>query len=32
MGYPQMYEAIDEKQYNKDVKKLGKLNFGVIKE
>ena len=31
-AYPQMpYEAIDEKQYNKDVKKLGKLNFGVIK-
>ena len=24
------YEAIDEKEYNKQVKKLGKLSFGVI--
>jgi len=31
-AYPQMpYEAIDEKEYNKQIKKLGKLNFGVIK-
>ena len=31
-AYPQMpYEAIEEKEYNKQVKKLGKLNFGVIK-
>ena len=31
-AYPQMpYEAIDEKTYNKNVKKLGKLSFGVIK-
>jgi len=31
-AYKQMpYEAIDEKEYNKQVKKLGKLNFGVIK-
>ena len=31
-AYPQMpYEAIDEKEYNKQVKKLGKLSFGVIK-
>jgi len=25
------YEAIDEKTYNKNVSKLGKLSFGVIK-
>ena len=25
------YEAIEEKEYNKQVKKLGKLSFGVIK-
>ena len=25
------YEAIDEKTYEKEVKKLGKLSFGVIK-
>ena len=25
------YEIIDEKEYNKQVKKLGKLSFGVIK-
>ena len=31
-AYPQMpYEKIDEKEYNKQIKKLGKLNFGVIK-
>jgi adenosylcobalamin-dependent ribonucleoside-triphosphate reductase len=31
-AYPQMpYEAIDEKEYNKQIKKLGKLTFGVIK-
>ena len=31
-AYPQMpYEAIDEKTYNKEVTKLGKLSFGVIK-
>ena len=31
-AYQQMpYEAIDEKTYNKEVKKLGKLSFGVIK-
>ena len=31
-AYPQMpYEAIDEKEYNKQMKKLGKLSFGVIK-
>jgi adenosylcobalamin-dependent ribonucleoside-triphosphate reductase len=31
-AYPQMpYEAIEEKEYNKQIKKLGKLNFGVIK-
>jgi len=31
-AYKQMpYEAIDEKTYNKNVKKLGKLSFGVIK-
>ena len=31
-AYPQMpYEAIDEKEYNKKMKKLGKLSFGVIK-
>ena len=31
-AYPQMpYEAIDEKEYGKQVKKLGKLSFGVIK-
>ena len=31
-AYPQMpYEAIDEKNYKKQVKKLGKLTFGVIK-
>jgi len=31
-AYPQMpYESIDEKEYNKQVKKLGKLSFGVIK-
>jgi len=24
------YEAIEEKEYNKQVKKLGKLTFGVI--
>ena len=30
-AYPQMpYESIDEKTYNKQVKKLGKLSFGVI--
>ena len=30
-AYPQMpYEAINEKEYNKQVKKLGKLSFGVI--
>ena len=27
----QGYEAIDEKEYNKQIKKLGKLSFGVIK-
>jgi len=31
-AYRQMpYEAIEEKEYNKQVKKLGKLTFGVIK-
>ena len=31
-AYRQMpYEAIDKKEYNKQVKKLGKLSFGVIK-
>ena len=31
-AYKQMpYEAIDEKTYEKEVKKLGKLSFGVIK-
>jgi hypothetical protein len=31
-AYKQMpYEAIDEKEYNKQVKTLGKLSFGVIK-
>ena len=31
-AYKQMpYEAIEEKEYNKQVKKLGKLSFGVIK-
>ena len=31
-AYPQMpYESIDEKEYNKQVKKLSKLSFGVIK-
>ena len=31
-AYPQMpYEAIDEKEYNKQIKKLGRLTFGVIK-
>ena len=31
-AYKQMpYEAIEEKEYNKQIKKLGKLNFGVIK-
>ena len=31
-AYKQMpYEAIDEKEYNRQVKKLGKLSFGVIK-
>jgi adenosylcobalamin-dependent ribonucleoside-triphosphate reductase len=31
-AYPQMpYESIDEKEYNKQIKKLGKLSFGVIK-
>jgi len=31
-AYPQMpYEAIDEKDYDKQIKKLGKLSFGVIK-
>ena len=31
-AYPQMpYEAIEEKEYNKQLKKLGKLTFGVIK-
>jgi len=31
-AYRQMpYEAIDKKEYNKQVKKLGKLTFGVIK-
>jgi adenosylcobalamin-dependent ribonucleoside-triphosphate reductase len=31
-AYPQMpYEAIDEKEYNKQVKKLKNLTFGVIK-
>ena len=30
-AYPQMpYEAIEEKEYNKQVKKLGRLSFGVI--
>jgi hypothetical protein len=30
-AYPQMpYEAIEEKEYDKQVKKLGKLSFGVI--
>ena len=30
-AYPQMpYESIDEKEYNKQVKKLEKLSFGVI--
>jgi len=30
-AYPQMpYESIDEKEYNKQIKKLGKLSFGVI--
>ena len=30
-AYPQMpYEAINEKEYNKQVKKIGKLSFGVI--
>ena len=30
-AYKQMpYESIDEKEYNKQVKKLGKLSFGVI--
>ena len=31
-AYPQMpYESIDEKEYNKQIKKLSKLSFGVIK-
>jgi hypothetical protein len=31
-AYKQMpYEAINEKEYNKQIKKLGKLSFGVIK-
>ena len=31
-AYKQMpYEAIDEKTYNSQIKKLGKLTFGVIK-
>ena len=31
-AYPQMpYEAIDEKTYESEVSKLGKLSFGVIK-
>ena len=31
-AYPQMpYEAIDEKEYNKQLKKLKTLTFGVIK-
>ena len=31
-AYKQMpYEKIDEKEYNKQIKKLSKLNFGVIK-
>ena len=31
-AYKQMpYEAIDEKEYNKQINKLGKLSFGVIK-
>ena len=31
-AYPQMpYEAIDEEEYNRQIKKLGKLSFGVIK-
>ena len=31
-AYKQMpYEAIDEKEYNKQMSKLGKLSFGVIK-
>jgi ribonucleoside-triphosphate reductase len=31
-AYKQMpYEAIDEKEYNKQISKLGKLSFGVIK-
>ena len=31
-AYKQMpYEAIDEKEYNKQINKLGKLTFGVIK-
>ena len=25
------YEAIDEKTYKKQIKKLGKLTFGIIK-
>ena len=32
MAYKQMpYEKIDEKEYNKQIKKLSKLNFGAIK-
>jgi len=32
-AYKQMpYESIDVKEYNKQVKKLGKLSFGVIKQ
>ena len=31
-AYPQMpYESIDEKEYNKQMKKLNRLTFGVIK-
>ena len=32
-AYKQMpYESIDEKEYNKQIKRLGKLSFGVIKQ
>jgi len=31
-AYPQMpYESIDEKEYNKQIKRLNRLTFGVIK-
>ena len=26
----EVYESIEEKEYNKQIKKLGKLSFGVI--